>query len=505
VVTTRATVPPRAAKEPATPVATSRLTVRDGWPAMLVGSLVLAVISLFVLPRVVAYDPWSWLIWGREITHLDLNTTLAATAVKPLPIFVDTLLAPTGSLAPILWLLIARWATLLALVLVFRLGRRLGGAGAGLIAAIGLAVSDEFLGYLFMAGMSEPMATAAVLAAVDNHMQSRRRWAFGCLIIAGLLRPEAWPFLILYSLWLAYPKLTRRGALGIVVAVAVPPSWFVIDWFGSRQFFRSAGAATHETQGGPLLSREPGLATVRETWHLMSAPVVVLFVLGLAAALIAWQRSGRLKEPGARSGRLKEPGAVVWFGLGAIGWLAVDAVLAQGRFATGAPRYLLPGVALAAVVAGVFFADAVRALVRILPDSRVSVAIAVLACLGLAVCAGPRFIQTGKQVRSGVRQGRISAQLQTALPRAITLAGGPDAVIACAPIITKNFQVPLLAWQLHVPLDAVHFVPAGEGIVIQDERSPRIVPALSSDYRYLGTVGPPNARWSVLTSCPESK
>jgi hypothetical protein len=462
---------------------------------MLIGALLLAVVSIFVLPRVVAYDPWSWLIWGREITHLHLNTRLAATAVKPLPIFLDTLLAPTGSLAPILWLLIARWATLLALVLAFRLGRRLGGVGAGLIATIGLAVSDEFLGYLFMAGMSEPMATAAVLAAVDNHMQSRRRWAFGALIVAGLLRPEAWPFLILYSLWLAYPKLTWRGALGVVIAVAVPPSWFVIDWFGSRQLFRSAGAATHETQGGPLLSREPGLATVRETWHLMSAPVVVLFLLGFAAALIGWQRSGRLKEPGVS----------VWFAFGAIGWLAVDAVLAQGRFATGAPRYLLPGVALACVVAGVFFADAVRALIRILPDSRVSVALAVLACLGLVVSAGPRFMQTDKQVRSGVRQGRLSAQLQAALPHAITLAGGRDAVIACAPIITKNFQVPLLAWQLHVPLDAVHFVPAGEGIVIQDERSPRIVPALSPDYHYLGTVGPPNARWSVLTSCPESK
>jgi hypothetical protein len=462
---------------------------------MLIGSLVLAVISIFVLPRVVAYDPWSWLIWGREIAHLHLNTRQAATAVKPLPIFLDTLFAPTGSLAPILWLLIARWATLLALALAFRLGRRLGGVGAGLIAAVGLAVSDEFLGYLFMAGMSEPMAAAAVLAAVDGHMQSRRRWAFGCLIVAGLLRPEAWPFLILYSLWLAYPKLTRRSALRIVVAVAVPPSWFVIDWFGSRQFFRSAGAATHETQGGPLLSREPGLATVRETWHLMSAPVAVLFLLGFAAALIAWRRSGRLREPGA----------LVWFGLGAIGWLAVDAVLAQGRFATGAPRYLLPGLALACVVAGVFFADAVRALVRILPASRVSVALAVLCCLGLVVCAGPRLIHTGRQVRSGVREGRASAKLQTTLPHAVALAGGRDAVIACAPVITKNFQVPLLAWQLHVSLDTVHFVPAGEGIVIQDERSPRIVPALSSDYRYVGSVGPLNARWSVLTSCPGSK
>jgi hypothetical protein len=462
---------------------------------MLIGCLVLATISMFVVPRTIAYDPWSWLIWGREITHLQLNDRLGATAVEPLPIFIDALVAPTGSLAPVLWLLIARAATLLSLALAFRLARRLGGLVAALVASVGLAVSDEYLGYLFMAGMSEPMATAAVLAAVDNHLQARRRWAFTCLILAGLLRPEAWPFIILYSLWLAYPKLTRRGAAAIVVAVAVPPSWFVIDWFGSRQFFRSAGAATHETQGGPLLSREPGLATIRETWHLMSAPVVVLFVLGLGAALLAWRRTGRLREPNVS----------VWLAAGAIGWLAVDAILAQGRFATGAPRYLLPGVALACIVGALFFADVIRALIRLVPGARTSMAVAAVVVVGLAGCFVPRFHQTGDQLKLGVNEGKVSAKLADSLKHAIALAGGRDAVLACGPVITKNFQVPLVAWQLNVPVGTVEYVPAGQGIVLQDERSPRIPPDLSSDYRYLGTVGPPKAQWQVLTSCPGSR
>jgi hypothetical protein len=489
-VTTRATVPsPRETSQPARRAARSRLAISDSWRVLLIGSAVLAAISMLVLPRNIAYDPWSWLIWGRQITHLHLNTRLAATAVKPLPIFVDTILAPTGSLAPLLWLFIARTATLLSLALAFRLGRRFGGVGAGLFAAVGLAVSDEFLGYLFMAGMSEPMATAAVLAAVDNHVNARRRWAFGCLILAGLLRPEAWPFLVLYSLWLAYPRLSWRGAIGVLVAIAVPPSWFVIDWFGARQFFRSAGAAKNESQGGPLLSREPGLATIRETWHLMSAPVVVLFLAGLVSALIHWQRSGRLRHPGP----------LVWFSAGAIGWLIVDAVLAQGRFATGAPRYLLPGVALACIVGGVFITDAIRGLRQVIPDPRVGAVLAVVACLGVVGWFAPRAIHTGHQVHVGITEGQSSARLVTSLRQAITLAGGRDAVIACGPIVTKNFQVPLLTWTLNVPLDTVGFVPDGQGIVIQDERSPRITPALSPDYRYVGSVGPPDARWSVLT------
>jgi hypothetical protein len=467
---------------------------------MVGGSIVLAVISMIVLPRNIAYDPWSWLIWGRETIHLHLDTRQAATAVKPLPIFINTLFAPLGTrAAPDIWLFVARVAALLSLALVFRIAQRVSGVAAGLIAAIGLAVSDEYLGYLLMAGMSEPMATATVLAAVDSHLDSRRRATFCWLVAAGLLRPETWPFLVLYSLWLACPsmtwrpstwrpQLTFRRVLTIVVAVAVPPVWFVIDWFGSRQFFRSAGAATHQSQGGPLLSREPGLATIHETWHLMSAPIVVLFLGGVVVAVVAWARTRRATP-------------TIWFAAGAIGWLAVDALLAQGRFATGAPRYLLPGVALACVVAAVVFTDAVRLVIRRVPNPRAALAVGTVAALGLGGCFVPRFITTERQVHSGIVQGRQSAALNTSLKQAIARAGGRAGVLSCGQVITKNFQVPLLAWDLKIPVGAVGFVPAGHGIVLQDELNPRIPVDLRSDYHFVAAVGPPNARWTILTTC----
>jgi hypothetical protein len=464
-----------------------RLTPAAGWPVILVGCLALAAVSLLVLPRSIAYDPYSWLIWGREIDHLSLNTRNAATAVKPLPIFINTILAPTGSLAPTLWLLIARAATLLSLALAFRLGRRLGGLGAGVFAAVGLAVSSSYLGYLFIRGMSEPMAVAAVLAAVDNHMQSRRRWALGCLVAAGLLRPEAWPFLIAYCFWLAYPTSRRRAVASAVAAVAVPASWFLIDWFGSRQFFRSAGAATHESQGGPLLSREPGLATLRETWQLMSAPVLTLFLLGLCAALLAWRRSGQAAP-------------TVWFGLGALGWLAVDAVLAQGRFATGAPRYLLPGVALACVVGGVFVADVVRALARWRPDSRPAVA-GVLVCLGVGLAFAPRFVTIDRQVSAGVRQGQLNDHIMTGLNQVIARSGGRDSLVRCGHLGAQPFQVPLVAWELKLPLVDVPDIAEAPGVLLQLADSPRIPAGLSSRFHPVGTAGLGQARWTVLTTC----
>jgi hypothetical protein len=460
---------------------------------VVIGCVVLAGLSLVVLPREIAYDPWSWLIWGREMLHLDLDTRDAATAVKPLPIFIDTLLAVTGSAAPVLWLLVARTSALLALALAFRLGYRLAGVGAGLVAAVGLAVSAQYISYLFIAGMSEPMAAAAVLAAVEFHLQNRRRAALAALVAAGLLRPEAWPFLIAYCFWLSRGQSALRRTASVVAGMAVVAVWFVIDWFGSRQFFRSAGAATHESQGGPLLSREPGLATLRETWHLMSVPIEVLFLLGLGSAFLAWRRTGR-------------PSTTLWIGLGAIGWVLVDAVLAQGRFATGAARYLLPGVALAAVVAGVFVMEVSAVLTRALSRRERTARAALVAPAAVAVCVVatlvPRFVYTGRSVHIGVQVGQRAEHLMTGVREAITLAGGRHRVVSCGPVSTQAFQVPLVAWELRVPVGTVTIHPSAPGTVFQQGVAPRVPADLLVRYRDAGSVGAPDARWTVLTTCP---
>jgi hypothetical protein len=460
---------------------------------VVLGCVVLAALSLVVLPREIAYDPWSWLIWGREILHLDLDTRDAATAVKPLPIFIDTLLALAGSAAPLLWLFVARTAALLALALAFRLGYRLAGVGAGLVAAVGLAVTAQYLGYLFIAGMSEPMATAAVLAAVEFHLQHRRRAALACLVAAGLLRPEAWPFLIVYCFWLSRGRSALQRAASVAGALAVVAVWFVIDWFGSREFFRSAGAATHESQGGPLLSREPGLATLRETWHLMSVPIEVLFLLGLGSSLVAWRRAGR-------------PSTTLWLGLGAVAWVLVDAFLAQGRFATGAARYLLPGVALAAVVAGVFVMEVSGALTRALSRRQPAARAALIAPAVVAVCVVgalvPRFVYTGRSVHVGIQVGQRAEHLMTGLRQAVALAGGRDHVVGCGPVSTQAFQVPLVAWELRVPVGTVTVHPSAPGTVFQQGPAPRVPPGVLAQYHDVGSVGPPDARWTVLSTCP---
>lgn len=420
------------------------------WALLVLGALAVAGASLVLVPGGLGYDPWSWMVWGREIGHLSLDTRHAATAVKPLPMAVDTLLAAAGPAAPRLWLWVARTGALLSLALAFRVGRRLGGVLAGVVAAAGLAVADQYLGALYLFGIADPLVAGAVLAAVDSHLRGRRRAAVAFLVVAGLLRPEPWLALVGYDWWLVRDQPLRRQALALLGACTVPAVWFALDWIGARNLSRSAEAATHESQGGPLLSKVPGLATFGETWSLMSGLVLVLFLLGTALAVRAWRRG-------------RQPGPVLWLAAGAVGWVAVDAVLAQGRLATGAPRYLLGGTALACVVAGCFVADVFARLRQRPPDSRLHRSAPWIVAGVLVVACLPRLVEVAGQVDRAVQHAASAEQVQRTLPQAIAAAGGRAAILRCGRVSTGPFQVPLMAWHLRVPIQAVKVARPGTG------------------------------------------
>src|SRR4051795_9476322 len=102
------------------------------WKALVLACRARAALSLLG-PAVPTYDPWAWIIWGREITHLDLNT-VSGPSWKPLPILLTTPFALLGdAAAPALWLLVARAGGLLAIAMAYRLPPPppAGGGGGG--------------------------------------------------------------------------------------------------------------------------------------------------------------------------------------------------------------------------------------------------------------------------------------------------------------------------------------------------------------------------------------
>ncbi|HEV2724558.1 MAG TPA: hypothetical protein VGV10_07980, partial [Thermoleophilaceae bacterium] len=200
--------------------------------------LVLSALTL-LFPSTPTYDPWAWILWGREITQLDLTTT-GGPSWKPLPVLFTVPFSIFGEhAAPLLWLWVARAGALLAIVMPFRLARRRVGGPAGIVAGL-FAAAFLFSSFKYIRdaalGNSEALLAALALWAFERHLDGRRDHALYLGFAAALLRPEVWPFLGLYGLWLWFrePELRVRMA---VLAALIPLLWFGPEVWGSGEPF----------------------------------------------------------------------------------------------------------------------------------------------------------------------------------------------------------------------------------------------------------------------------
>jgi hypothetical protein len=325
--------------------------VRSGLRAG-VAALVLAAVSL-VLPYHPVYDPWAWLIWGRELMQGGLETA-AGPSWKPLPVLICAPLSLLGDAAPAGWLLVARAGWLCAPLLAGLLTARLAGeetgrwrwGGAALAAGSVALTADSFTPPLrqFTGGLSEPLLVALVLGAVWAALDDRRGVVLALGTAAALLRPEAWPFLALWAFY-ATRERPRLRAAAIGAAVFVPLAWFVPDVVGA---------------GNPLEGGETARAGGLE-------PLDGLTVLGraLAAPLAAcWIgvllliRQGGLVNHRSTKTPQAGPDRTLMVLLGGAGaWILLVAAMAIAGFA-GLPRFLAPATAVIAVLGGVGLARA---------------------------------------------------------------------------------------------------------------------------------------------------
>src|SRR5690348_15579221 len=86
-------------------------------------ALLIGAVSLLI-PSTPSYDPWAWLVWGREIAHINLQTT-GGPSWKPLPVLLTTVFAVFGKAQPDLWLIVARAGAVMAVAMVFKVAWRL--------------------------------------------------------------------------------------------------------------------------------------------------------------------------------------------------------------------------------------------------------------------------------------------------------------------------------------------------------------------------------------------
>src|SRR3954453_14500898 len=119
----------------------------------------------------VSYDPYAWLIWGRDLAHLDLVTQAGGTSWKPLPTLVAALLSPLKGAQADGWLVVARAGGLFGAFMAFRVAMRATPARwgwlAGVAAAATFALAHEGVRRPAV-GNAEGLTAGLCLLAVDR-------------------------------------------------------------------------------------------------------------------------------------------------------------------------------------------------------------------------------------------------------------------------------------------------------------------------------------------------
>ncbi len=452
-------------------------TATGGWLRAFGACLALAALSL-LLPSTPTYDPWAWIIWGREITQLDLVTT-DGPSWKPLPALFTVPFSLFGGAAPSLWLVVARLGALLGLVFAFRVARRLGGPVAGGAAVGALTLAPWYFKNAAL-GNSEGLMAAAVLGAIDRHLAGRHRQAFGLGLAAALLRPEAWPFFGLYGLWLVWHE---RAALKLVAPAfaAVPVLWFGPELWGSGNLNRASDRAQAPTVFAPAPAEDPVLAVLGDAEAMITLPVMISFGL-LVAGLV-------LRRPAA-SGKARTLAGLAAM---AVAWLGIVVYMTSRGF-SGNQRYLVMPVTLAVVVACVGAGWAARELRG--AGARTLVALAAIAALTFTV---PYWGKARGMLEFLSYQGRLLDDLE----RSVADAGGAERLKACGSATTGVFLVPTVAWQLGVHANLIEIEPKLPGVVfrVSTVRGSDPVPSLEPlAGRPLETLAR-NGSWRLLGAC----
>lgn len=411
-------------------------------------ALVLAAVSL-ALPFWPVYDPWAWLIWGRELAHGGLETA-AGPSWKPLPVLVCAPLSLLGDAAPKAWLFVARTGWICAPLLAGLLAARLAGedtgrwrwAGAALAAGSVALTADSFTPPLrqFTGGLSEPLLVALVLGAIWAALDERRGLALGLGTAAALLRPEAWPFLALWAYY-ASRKRPRLRAAAIAVAILVPLAWFVPDIVGAGNPLEGGETA----RAGGL---EP-LDAFEVLGRALAAPLAATWI-GLALLF----RQGALVNPWSTKAPAAAPDRTLAILLlaGAAAWILLVAAMAVAGFA-GLPRFLAPATAVIAVLGGVGLARTAGAVELSSPmGPKTSTALVALTfALGVAGFTW-RAAQVPGDVEVVERQTRSIDHLFDLVDKI-----GPEQLLTCQDRarMTQVREQTALAWKLEEPIAKV--------------------------------------------------
>ena len=391
-------------------------------------TLALATVLWLVMGQaaVVNYDTLYGLLWGKELLHgaLPDMTVPGAPTPHPLLTLFGIVAAPVfGSASPEALSLLAYLgyvATSACVVLLGLVAKRSLGVAAAVVAALLFVTREPVLSYGLRAYIDLPyLALLLGALAVELGRSRAGTRVFVLLLLAGLLRPEAWLLSLAYLAWMAtgdeFPG-RRTQLLWLLLAVGGPVLWGLTDLLltGDALFsFRGTRAGTERLERPTGLSGLVNIAP-RRIGEILRWEVLVGAFVGAA---LMWR--GRTRE--VKIVAAATTAAAVAFALVAIGGLPVIV------------RYLLPFGAAGALACAHTLTGWRKD--ESIPVGRVWAAGAALLLIALLVLA-PTQARRLDRLQSSLASQQLTVDELEALTRAIP----------CGPIIVPNRRaVPLVA------------------------------------------------------------
>ncbi len=407
--------------------------------ASALGLLVLSLLILLWARTRPGFDPYGWLVWGRQTVAGNLDTN-AAPSWKPLPYLFTAPFGLFGHYQLWLWMVTSLAVSLGGAVFAARIAywlttrgeaeQRFAGYAAAAFAAAAYFGLSSYWHYMLSA-QSDPMIVTLCLAAIDCHLRGRYRWAFVLGALAALGRPEVWLFLGLYSIWawLRVPSMRWLIVGGVVVLLLL---WFGIPALTSRSPFV---AGSNALGSGRRLRSDRVFGTIGRFLDLNTA---VLLLTALLSVVLAFWRRDRV---------------TLGLAAGVCAWVIVEIAFSLHGW-PGLARYMFEPAAVVVALAG---AAVGRVLIEAPRVSRgvgwAGVAVVVVIVAALV----PPAVSRARSERHDIRGQRARTTEINKLTSVVASFGGPARFKHCGEPLTRLEYQTVLAWTLHVNVSTVGY------------------------------------------------
>jgi len=451
--TLEAPVAEATAPKPSPSPSTRRAFVRrHAWIITAFGLVLISVILLLWARTRPGYDPYGWLVWGYQTLHLSLNLG-GAPSWKPLPYLFTVPYALAGHYELWLWTITAVAVSLAGCIFAGRIAYRATGGGsvergasdpirryAPIVAAVfaGAAVLglEDYMHYILSA-QSDPMIVTFCLGGIDMYLCGHYRWAFAFGVLGSLGRPEVWPFLGLYSIWLWVKVPSMRWMVfgGIVVIVF---TWFGIPWITNGQPDIAGQLALRSPRE---LHQNKVTGTIGRFTELHYLPV---WIAALATVAFAAMRRDRL---------------VLALTGGVVVWVLIEIAFAFHGF-PALPRYMFEAGGVVAVITGIGVGWALTELPKLRRGVPAWAGAAVVGVLIVSLV--PAAVARTRSENQDLRHERGRANEIKLLQTTIDTLGGYRHIRDCGEPVTVVEYASSLAWLTHLDVGNVGYLPGLE-------------------------------------------